>query len=334
MNQYLKISKRWLIVLFFSTIGISGRAQEIKVKAELDTTDIMLGDQIKLRLELEQQEDLNILFPNPTDTLTPNIEIVKRSAIDTVKLENNILYLFQTYTITSFDSGSHVIPSFHFTLDYEGITDSISTNPLTLNVHSFNIDLQKGITDIKHPIGAPLTLKEVSPYILGVILIGAIIFLIIYAIRKRKNKQSLFSRPPKPKEPAHIIALRELERIQAAKVWQQNKEKRYYSEISDVIREYIEDRFNIYAMESTTAEILDEFNRKKKLINPKSFENLEQILTLSDLVKFAKLRPLPDENTITLANAFFFVNQTKEEVVVNKPEEPVDEREGEDVELN
>jgi hypothetical protein len=169
------------------------------------------------------------------------------------------------------------------------------------------------------PYAAPLTLKEVTPYILGILLLGAIIFLVLYSIKRRKKNKPFFALPQKPKEPAHIIALRELDRIKAEKIWQKEKTKQYYSEVTDVLRNYIEDRFEIRAMEQTTDEILDSFRYRKDLISEKNYQNLSQILSVADLVKFAKYKTLPDDDNLTLVNSYFFVNETKREEA-KKPE--------------
>ncbi|TKG88884.1 hypothetical protein EYV94_26465 [Puteibacter caeruleilacunae] len=308
------------------------QAQEITAKAILDTTNIMLGDQIKFNLELEKPLGFDIQFPAINDSLlTPNIEILEKSDIDTVALDNNRQKITQQFVITSFDSGSHVIPEFYFRYQYDQLADSLKSNTITLNVHSFDIDLKKGITDIKKPYEAPVTLKEVTPYIMGAILIVAILFFIFYAIRRRQKNMSLFSKPPKPSDPPHVVALKELDRIRDEKLWEQEKLKLYYSDITDTLRRYIEGRYHLSAMESTTDEILEQFESAKKVLDKKSFQQLKDLLQLADLVKFAKFKPQADDNSISLANAYFFVNQTKEEI---KKEEPVeDDREGEVVEL-
>ena len=103
--------------------------------------------------------------------------MISRSGVDTFELDDETLMKqIQAYTITSFDSGSYRIPPYWFKIDVDGTIDSIPSNGVTLNVYNMQIDTTKGPTDIKMPYGAPLTLKEVTPYILGVILIGAIIF--------------------------------------------------------------------------------------------------------------------------------------------------------------
>ncbi len=167
---------------------------------------------------------------------------------------------------------------------------------------------------------------------MGIILAGAILFLVLYSIKRKKKNLPVFSRPPKPKEPAHVVALRELDRIKEEKIWQKEKIKAYYSEITEVLRIYIEDRFEIPAMEQTTDEILTSFRNRKELLSEKSLANLSQILSLADLVKFAKYIPLPDDHNLTLVNSYFFVNDTKKEEV-KKPETPEKENGIEEVDI-
>lgn len=312
------------IILIFAAVVFAGQvqAQRIKATARLDSTNILIGDQVKLFLEIDHPKTVEVEFPQVPDSINNGlIEVLSRSGIDTFEMDDEkFMKQIRAYTITSFDSGHYRIPPYWFKIDLDGITDSIPSNGVTLNVYSMQIDTTRGPTDIKMPYDAPLTLKEVTPYILGVILIGAIIFFLLYSIKRKKKNQPIFARPPKPKEPAHIVALRELDRIKAEKIWQQGKTKQYYSELTDALREYIEDRFEIRAMEQVTDEILDSFRAQKDLLNQKNFANLSQILRLADLVKFAKYTPLPDDDNLSLVNAFFFVNETKKEVV-KKPDE-------------
>lgn len=311
MKFRIKILITFLSILLCAEII---QAQQIKATARLDSTNILIGDQIKLFLEIDYPENVAVEFPNVPDTLSEFIEVLAKSKIDTIDLENSaLLKQIRSYTITSFDSGSYRIAPQWFKINVNGITDSVPTNGVTLNVFTMQIDTTRGLTDIKMPYAAPLTLKEVTPYILGIILLGAIIFLVLYSVKRKKKNKPFFSLPVKPKEPPHIIALRELDRIKNEKIWQKEKTKQYYSEVTDVLRNYIEERFEIRAMEQTTDEILDSFRYRKDLLSEKSFTNLSQILSLADLVKFAKYKPLPDDDNLTLVNSYFFVNDTKKE---------------------
>ncbi len=329
----MKKLKNIAIVLSLFVLQVQlAQAQQIQARAVLDSTNILIGDQVNLRLELSQPNNLDIEFPVIGDSLSASVEVIAQSPLDTFELdEENQIRIIQNLTITSFDSGQQVVPPFYFRLKYDNLYDSIETLSASFFVHSMPLDTTKGPVDIKKPYGAPVTLKEVTPYILGVILIGALIFFLFYYIQRRRKNKPLFVKPPKPKEPAHIIALRELDRIKDEKLWQTEHLKDYYSMVSDTLRTYIEDRFNIQAMEYTTEETIQAFERQKELLSGKSLEELKSILSLSDLVKFAKYTPLPDDHNLTLMNAYFFVNQTKLED--KKPTPPKDDREGEEVEL-
>lgn len=307
-------------------------AQKIQAKATIDSTNVLIGDQVNLRLELDQPSNVKIEFPTIGDSLAKGVEVVKRSPLDTFRLnDQEQIKIIQNLTITSFDTGQQVVPPFKFLMKYDQLYDTIQTLPAAFFVHGMKIDTTKGPVDIKRPYGAPVTLKEVSPYILGAILIGALIFFLFYYIQRKRKNKPVFAKAEKPKEPAHVIALRELDKIKEEKLWQKSEIKAYYSLVSDTLRMYIENRFNINAMEYTTEETLQSFKYRNDLLSGKSLDNLQQILTLSDLVKFAKYNPLPDDHNLTLMNAYIFVNETKMED--KKLSQPVDEREGEDVEL-
>lgn len=319
------MKQRLLYVVLF--VLLSGsihtlNAQQVTVKASIDSTHILIGDQLKLLLEIEKPKDLNVQFPQVPDTFSSKIEVVNRSKIDTFKLDNKErVRLTQSLYITSFDSGRHQIPPFYFRMKDGKMLDSAATRELMFQVHGMKIDTTKGPVDIKTVYGAPVTLKEVTPYILGIILLAAIIFFIFYYIKWKKKNVPMFSKPERPAEPAHIVALRELDRIKTQKLWQQEKIKQYYSEVSDTIRTYIQNRFDIQAMEQTSSETIGIFKQQKELVDGKTLDQLQHILSLADLVKFAKYVPLPDDNNLTLMNAYFFVNQTKKEVI-KTPEKP------------
>lgn len=320
-----------ILLVAFISVNISLKAQQVTVKASIDSTHILIGDQLKLLLEVEKPKTLQVQFPQVPDTFSSKVEVVNRSKIDTFKLDDKTRQrLTQTLYITSFDSGKHQIPPFYFRMKNGQVLDSTATRELMFQVHTMKIDTTKGPVDIKTVYGAPVTLKEVMPYILGVILIGALVFFIFYYIRWKKKNKPLFVKAEKPAEPAHIIALRELDRIKAQKLWQQEKIKQYYSEISDTIRTYIVNRFEIQALEQTSSETINALKPRRDLVDEKTLDQLQHVLSLADLVKFAKYTPLPDDNNLTLMNAYFFVNQTKKEEI-KTPEKPKDDIPGEEV---
>ena len=328
MNRTVKLKYICLLGIFFmSLLLVNG--QEIRLKTALEHDSIWLGDQIKLLVVVEQEAGAKVIFPQLPDSIQ-KVEVLKRSKIDTSKVTGTRIQLKQTYLITCFDSGAHYIPSFYFKVKHGEITDSLKSNSLILFVKFPPVDLKKGPVDIKKPFTAPVTFKEIAPWLLAIILLAALVFLVIYAISRRNKNRPLFQRPPKPKLPPHIIALQELDKLKNENLWQQEKVKDYYTRLTDIIRIYIEERFVMAAMEQTTPEILSGFKNLKAQIDAKSILELKEILELADLVKFAKLTPLPDENFNMLSNAYLFVKETTNEVV-NEIPEPVKTVQKEDV---
>lgn len=322
-------TKKIIFLLVGLLVGFhAARAVEIRPKATLDSIYLLIGDQTRLHLEIEFPKELEVTFPTPGKDLTSMVEIVERTKVDTVHVDNQTVRLSQDYIVTSFDSGYHLIEPFKFPVKNGMSVDTFTTEALLLNVFNLpKIDslmqALKGPIDIKPPYQAPVTFKEVAPWIMGTLLAAGLIFLIFYALRRRKNNQSLFRIPQKPKEPAHLIALRDLDRIKEEKIWQQGLTKRYYSELTDVIRVYIQDRFEIQAMEQTSDETIAALQFRSSMVDEQSFMNLKKLLNMADLVKFAKYEPLPDDNSMALVNAYFFVNQTKREVVAEPVAPPV-----------
>ncbi len=301
-----------MLGMVFWAAGIS-HGQPVKAAAILDSTRLLIGDQATLTLELEKPASLEAEWAIIRDTLAGNIEVLRRFPVDTLQLDAQQVKMVQKLLVTCFDSGQYRIPPFAFGLKREGITDTVFTNELYMQVLTLEIDTTRGPADIKMPYDAPVTLKEATPYLLGSILLGALIFLLVYSLQRRKKKLPLFARMPKPREPAHVVALRELDRIREEKMWQKDRIKEFYTDITGVLRTYIEERFGIPAMEQTTEEIITTFLSNRELIREKSLDHLSQMLPLADLVKFARYLPMPEDHNLVLMNAYFFVNETKAE---------------------
>ncbi|MEA3443608.1 MAG: hypothetical protein U9R19_02655 [Bacteroidota bacterium] len=309
-----------LIGLVFA--GQIGRSQGITVNAKLDTNIIMIGDQIKFRLSVEQDRNFLVDFPMFADTIAKEVEIIERGNVDTTFLTDKMIRLEQEFTITSFDSGFHVIRAIPFPFRGKGIVDTIESRPLALGVYTFTIDSVTGIADIKPPIEAPLTFVETLPYAGGGLGLVAIIILILWLFKYFGRKEIQQVKRKIPKEPPHVIALRDLDKLVNRKLWQQGKFKEYHSELTEIVRIYIEYRFDIMAMEQTSDEIFQQFERND-LLGSEKFELLKQMLTLADYVKFAKLHPLPDENELSLKHAYDFVLKTKQKVDLTSRQSPV-----------
>jgi len=304
MRNFKKITFLFLLpVVLFQTANA-----QIEVKATIDSTEILIGQQTLIRLQVVQPKEAKVNFPNFSveDTLTAKVEIISISKPDTSKADNDRILIRQNYLITSFDSGSYVIPPFKFQL----IDQDFQTNSLTLNVNNVQVNKEEGIKDIK-PIYRPPFNWLLFLGITGLILLVLILISggIYFYIRWKENKPIPIFTEPEIIIPPHEIALQKLEKIKEEKIWQKGQDKLFYTQLTDVLREYFTERFDIQAMEMTSGEIISalQTDEEAKIILGK----LKQILTTSDMVKFAKQQPTIEENEISIVNAFFVVNQTK-----------------------
>ena len=294
-----------LILSFYS--NSYGSQEKIVAIAKIDTNAILIGEHAQISIEVRFQAGRNIDWPLIPDTITKQIEIIERSGIDTsVTTDGNIKILKQIYTVTSFDSGYFVIPPFRFCFTGDTVNYS-ETEPLLLSVFTVKVDTSLAIKDIKSPLGVPFSISEVLPYAIPALIAVALIILGIYLYKKyRKKPEKIIIR--KPKIPPHITALRELEKLENEKLWQQNKIKLYHSMLTEIVRSYIEHRFNVVAMELTTAETIQCL--KNVDLNGEINEKLKQLLYLADMVKFAKAKPIASEHELSFKNAVDFVKET------------------------
>lgn len=316
-----------IFTLFAIFVPWSFYAQQVNVDAVIDTSRIRIGEQVKVDLYVNynaDQKDLKIEWPTVGDTITGKIEVISVSAIDTTfpnKTNSSRLFQHQQIIVSVYDSGMYVIPPFKFVLNND-TNKTLVTNPLFLEVHTVPTDTSATkIKDIKEPFAEPFNWKWYLNHIyVGIGLIALIVAVIIITTYYNKRRNQAVIEPEKPKIPAHITALASLEKIKEEQAWKQEKIKEYYSAISDTIRLYIEERFGLNALESTTDEIMLAF--RSQVVDKESKEKLQQLLMLSDLVKFAKQFPIEVEHLFTLQNAFDFVNGTKREEEIKVDDTP------------
>ncbi len=307
---------RLSILLAFLISVISAHSQ-ISPELSLDTTFIKTGERTFLDIEVEYRVDdggHTIQWPSISDTLAKGIEVISQSKIDTITdpLKND-QFLFsqvQRIEITSFDTGFVAIQPLQFIID----GDTISSNAILIEVRDPVVDESADIRDIHDIIEVDLSLWErllpYWPYILGAL---AILIIILVIIRKLKGK-TLSNKIEKAIEvatiPAHIKALSRFATLREEELWQKGKHKQYYTRLSDIMREYLHERYGIQAMEETSTELIRQVQRMP--LDSGIRIRLESVLRLSDLVKFAKEKPMPHENEDSMQVMVNFVQQTAE----------------------
>ena len=299
-----------VIALVVVVIAAPSAAEEVRVTAHVDSNKILIGDWITLHLEVQHQSTIRVQWPVVADSLE-GFEIVKR---DTPLVKNDGQNILQTCTfvLTAFDSGTKVIPPFVFS--YRTAVDSTvktaETSPIPIFVHGVAVDTSKEIKDVKAPLSIPLTLADLIPYLIGLIVLGLVVWLIMY-IRKRLARGEPII-PEAPQRPAHEVALEALHALDSEHVWQRGKIKEYYSSLTDIIRTYIERRFFVIAMEMTSDEILSA--GAITTLPKETSVRLKNLLLRADLVKFAKYQPVPQDHEVSMTDAISFVETTRIDV--------------------
>jgi uncharacterized repeat protein (TIGR01451 family) len=305
---------KFIVSLFlFVSIYSSILGQEVKVTSAFDSTKIFIGDQIKYTVTLEKPSDLKLKLPVLKDTISKNIVIVSGPRVDSVATLNGRIKIIQKYLITSFDSGRYQVnPIFVETKNEGGIKRYYSDYSIleVMRVKIAPADTTAKIFDIVAPYKSPLTLGEVLPWLLLAILAGLLTWAIIRYIRNHK-KSVTAEDIIIPSDPAHVIAFRELEKLKAEELWQKGEIKKYYTRLTEILRQYLENRFKVYSLELTTAETLDALVKTGFKKN-RSYDDLKSVLTGADLVKFAKYNPVATENESHFQTSWNFVMTVSE----------------------
>ncbi|MFY7999459.1 MAG: BatD family protein [Candidatus Kapaibacteriota bacterium] len=319
---------RFTLLLFLGLFE-SVFAQDVRVRALLDTASMRIGEQTRLRLSVEHAPGVQVQFPFLADSLVSKVEVIDRTAIDSTMQENKSVLERQTFTLTSFDEGAYNLPALTFT--YRKPNDpteySIQTEPLTLAVSGVPLPQapptqdssataeSENIRDIKPPLAVPRTFLEVAPYLAGAILLfGGIVWAIWYFRTHRKVTNTDTGVQQASKRPAFEVAMEELEKLREERLWQSGAVKEYHTRLADIVRVYVEDTLNVTTLEATTEEIIAELRTKSCPAG--TVEILRAVLEKADMVKFAKYEALPDENerSLRLATELVQITALKEQV--------------------
>lgn len=286
--------------------------QSLVVEAKMDSSVLWMGEQTVIRLSLTQDVGQQVVFPEVvvSNELVKGVEVLKISHPDTAELKNNRLQIKQDVLITSFDSGFYYIPPFKYVLD----EDTFATESLGLKIVPIDVAPEATAADtkdIKGVVNPPFVLWDFMPTWVWVLLLVCVLIVVtVILIRKfYKPKHVLAAESEVEQIPPYQLAIQELQELRDSKLWQQGQEKQYYTRLVDILREYIDSRFAINAMEMTSAEIIRALKQNNDMREVNSY--LNDILSMADFVKFAKMRPLPDDNERVMRRAFDFVELTR-----------------------
>jgi len=278
--------KKILLYFIFSTTVF---AQQKQVTTSIDTTKNKIGAEFKLTLKTNVDTLSKVVFPNAKNFGA--LEVIQSYPIDTIR-KNDRYELIKKYGLTQFDSGRYMIPSIKILINNKAfLSDSIKVEVANVQVDT----LKQKMFDIKDVVKANEGIGDWWKYLVGLLLIGGLGAFVYWYFKKRKKDTIEEEIYKTPIEKATSL----LNNLEKKELWQHGEVKAYYSELTDIVRNYIEEAIEIPAMESTTSELIDGLKvaseKKKMKLSKETIENLFVVLKQADLVKFAKSKPLDFE---------------------------------------
>ena len=305
-----RIEVRGFYFVLFVFFSFAAFAQNSMVKVEIDTTNIRIGEQFNLKISINETE--NVILPK---LQLKGLEVIDSTNIDTLKNS-----LIRKYILTGFDSGAFYIPQQQiFVKNQAYLTDSLLVNVATVAVDTTKIK-KFPIKSIK---SEPYTFDDFKIYIYITLAVLAIIAFWIYwfVIRKRKEEEEA---PTYRTLPPYEEAIYRLNELDEKLLWQNNKVKEYYSELTEIVRGYIERELKVPALENTTDEVLSmlkDFKDAETIqTSRETIVKLKDLLREADLVKFAKSKPLAPEIEEDRKDAEVIIHNLKPKVKVNDDE--------------
>lgn len=297
----------FLLNIFCLVFIVNINAQELRVFADTDSTEYIVGDYINYKLELRYIEGVHVTYPSLADSIT-NLDFIKSGKPRIEKSGNQIVEI-RTYTFAKYDSADVVIPSYkiEYTVDGDSEVKFAKVNPVFIKVRTIEVDASGDIQDVKAPLKIQLNLLLLILIVLSVVAIitGAYFFYRHYS----NKKKGIVTGRKVIKIPAYKIALQALDSLDQKKLWQRGLVKEFHSEITEIIRRYFEARFSFLAMEMTSVEVVQSL--KNIDAGEEIVSSAEEFFANADLVKFAKFKPIPSVNEEMMKQAYEIVNKTK-----------------------
>lgn len=305
----MKLLSGLYLLLLCTIVPLAAGAQNASVKARIDATKITVGDQVKLFIEATHNtKQSRLQWAVIPDTFN-SLEIVEKGKIDTTQ-QGDIATYKQRLLVTGFDSGSFKIPAFTFSvIPNAGTPYTLATDSFQLLVQTVAVDTTKPYKGIKEIMTVKTTWRDYIWLIIGVAILLIFAAVVVNYFRKNKKTAIPAARPKGPVETTQEKALRLLNELEQQQLWQAGRIKEYYIQLTEILRDYIEERFHTPAMELTTDELLQKIKMHPEL--RMYYDQLANILYTADLAKFAKAQPLPHEHTSTMELAKQLIINTK-----------------------
>lgn len=308
------MKKLCFILLFcmMSFFGIRCDAQMTIFSGRTTADTIVVGQPFDYQLSLTINKDFYVEWAQFGDTLSKAIDVISVEDVKTTPINNsdNVI-MTQNLKLTSFDTGYVYVPE--IAINYskslqDSVRRTLRTDEKELYVTTIAVDTTQAFRPIKDVIKQGYTAKEVLPWVAIVIALAGIVYLVIYLNKHKKPKVVVVEEKKKPTIPAIITARAKLNEMKDNELWNSAKTKDYYTDLTDIAREYLEGQFEIDAVEMTTDEIMDAVNKLN--LNNLTKSKLQETLTTADFVKFAKANPTAEQNKQSFSDINNFIEDS------------------------
>ena len=304
---------RRLSLCIMLTASVLAASAQVSVEAVIDSIQIFVGQQAHVTLTATAKENAKVEFPQfkPMEYITPGVEVLDRKELEQQPQDNGFVSRSMVYTMTSFDDTLYYIPPMTVKIDGKPYqSKSLALKVLTIEVDTLHAEQFFGPKDVQDN---PFQWSDWEwPFWLSVLMLVLLSVAYYLYLRLRDNKPIISHIRIVKRLLPHQKAMKEIEQIKADKMVSSENSKEYYTKLTDTLRKYIEERYGFNAMEMTSSEIIEKLMASQ---DQKALDELRQLFTTADLVKFAKYSTLINENDANLVNAIDFINQTKLENV-------------------
>ncbi len=292
-----------ILIGFCVCLELSG---QVTVQSHLEKNDFLIGDYIHVRISVVGDSDIIYAWPSAEEIAS--FDVISADPSDTLRA-NGKMEIRQDLIYSVYDSGAYYFPQIAMaykkwrdTTTYYAFSDSVPFMVRTVPVDTTQAFRPiKGVRDVR--VRNYTLLYWIGGFVL-LSVIGAVIYLIFFNKEKKKAVAPIVTPVS-----LYVLTIKRLKELDEKKLWQQDELKLYYSELTDIIRYYMEHRFEINAMESTSEEIIAQLSHFNMPVQ--QIENIRFVLEIADMAKFAKSKPLPGENTQAFQYAMAFVENTK-----------------------
>ena len=307
-------------------VVLPSKSSDIEVSATIDTATIVIGQKKTLHVKvtpLNGGKKMPVVqFPSLEALTTGPIEALE-STLDTVRDKSGeIKHIEQSVTITSFDAGRHRIGGIAVQTTENGQPVLLGpAEELYVNVvYSADADTTKceARPDLL-PVKEPYTFWEIIRWLLLALLAAALVFAVVWIVKRRKEHKPIVVLPKAKPVPADRKAISELESLRRKELWQKGRVKKYYTDLTDIVRRFLHNMYGISAAEMTTRQTLRAFHNIEDWSDDAG-NLLQQLLSKADMVKFAKSQPESHEHDQAMQNAVDFVCKVAETHRINNPE--------------